>query len=344
MPGDDDVVFDLECCGVCHSDLHMIQNDLGNSVFPMIPGHELAGTVTSVGKNVTKFNVGDSIGVGCFVDSCRDCAACKCGDEQYCGKGMTLTYNSPRAHGRAGPLEDTPTKGGYSSKYVVNENYGIKVPKSYPLEKAGPVMCSAITLWDPLMHFGAGKGGKKVGIAGIGGLGVMGIKLALALGNEVYGITNSPGKKAKIEEFGAKCVVASDPEAMKAMAGTFDLILDTVSAKHDLMTYIPLLAHDGTHVLLGLVTEPFSFVSLPMIFQRTKVAGSVIAGIKSTQDCMDFCAEKNIYQETQLVPCDKVNWVLEKLKSVNDTPVRYVLDIKNTMPKFSEVEGDVAQS
>mmetsp|Transcript_22722 Transcript_22722/g.71142 ORF Transcript_22722/g.71142 Transcript_22722/m.71142 type:complete len:370 (-) Transcript_22722:132-1241(-) len=336
-PGEEDVVFRLVCCGVCHTDLHFVKNDLGGSRYPLVPGHELAGVVTHVGSKVTKFKVGSKIGVGCFVDSCLDCAYCKQGDEQYCTKGMTMTYGFDKTYGRAGPADSGYTQGGYSSQMVINERFAIVVPDDYPLEKAGPVMCSAITMYDPLVHWGAGSGGKSVGIVGIGGLGVFGIKLAAALGNKVYAFTTNPSKVAKIKELGAEPIVSSDGEAMAAAANSLDLILDTVSAKHEIPQYVDLLKNDGTLVMLGLVTEPLAFSQLPLVFGRRSIAGSLIAGIKVTQECMDLCAEKKIYQETQLVPCDKINEIFDKLESVNDTPVRYVLDIENTMPKPEDI-------
>eukprot|EP00403_Amphidinium_massartii_P030870 CAMPEP_0178401334 /NCGR_PEP_ID=MMETSP0689_2-20121128/16248_1 /TAXON_ID=160604 /ORGANISM="Amphidinium massartii, Strain CS-259" /LENGTH=369 /DNA_ID=CAMNT_0020022151 /DNA_START=75 /DNA_END=1184 /DNA_ORIENTATION=+ len=332
-PGDEDIVFRLVCCGVCHSDLHFVENDLGNSRYPLVPGHELAGIVTHVGNAVTKFAVGDKVAVGCFVDSCRECEYCKQGDEQYCVKGMTMTYGSDRDHGRAGPKELGWTQGGYSSQYTINEKYAISVPGDYPLTSAGPLCCSAITMWDPLCHWGCKEGGKKVGIVGIGGLGTFGIKLAKALGNEVFAFTTNPKKAEKIKEMGAEPILSTDADAMAKAAGSIDLILDTVSAKHDIKPLVNTLRSDGTLVMIGLVAEPLEIVTPPMLFGRKSVAGSLIAGIASTQECMNFCAEKKIYQETELVPVDKVNEVYEKLESVNDLPVRYVLDIEGTMPK-----------
>ena len=219
----------------------------------------------------------------------------------------------------------------------MHEHFGIPIPAEYPLEKAGPLMCSGITVWDPLVHFGAGNGGKKVAVAGVGGLGVFAIKLARALGNEVTGLTTNPNKRAKIEEFGATCLVLSDADALAAAAKSFDLILDTIPKAHDLMQYVPLLAHDGTHVLLGLNTEPYAVSGLPLVFGRTRIAGACIAGIQSTQDCMAFCAKHKIFQETELIPVDRLNEAFEKLEQKNDLPVRYVLDIAGTLPSPDDI-------
>ncbi|KAK3233284.1 hypothetical protein CYMTET_56409 [Cymbomonas tetramitiformis] len=327
-PGEYDICFHVKFCGVCHSDIHTAKNDLGGAVFPVIPGHELAGVVAKVGSKVKKFQVGDHIGVGCFVDSCLDCAECSAGDEQYCSKGMTLTYNSAPTHGRCGPPNpDVRTYGGYTNKMVIHERFAIKLPNTYPLEKAGPLMCAAITLWDPLRHWKVGPG-SRVGIAGIGGLGHMGVKLARALGAEVTAITSSPGKVESAKAMGADhVVVSSDPESVKAATKSLDLILNTISAGHDVMNYVPLLDTNGSIVQLGLVTQPHTVNQLPLIFGRKSIAGSVIAGIKSTQLCIDFCAKMNIEPEVVIKPVSEIDAIYNILDTKNDGAMRYVLDM-----------------
>mmetsp|Transcript_26085 Transcript_26085/g.46384 ORF Transcript_26085/g.46384 Transcript_26085/m.46384 type:complete len:361 (-) Transcript_26085:173-1255(-) len=330
-PGPDDVVIDIKYCGVCHSDLHTAKGEWGMPVYPCVPGHEAAGVVSAVGSNVTKFKVGDHAGVGCFVDSCLDCSQCTAGDEQYCEKGMTMTYNSKPVHGRAGPVESPTTYGGYSRTMVVNERFTIKIPDGYPMECAGPLMCAAITVWDPLRHWGA-KEGTRVGIIGMGGLGMMGLKLAKALGCDVTAITSSPNKVDTCKEMGADhVIVSSDEECMKKAEKSLDLILNTVSASHEVATYIPLLFSSGTIVQLGGVTTDHKLNQMALLFARRSVAGSLIGGIKSTQECVDFCHKNNIVPTVDVVSCDKINEVYEILSTKNDAVKRYVLDIANTL-------------
>mmetsp|Transcript_6425 Transcript_6425/g.16463 ORF Transcript_6425/g.16463 Transcript_6425/m.16463 type:complete len:420 (+) Transcript_6425:67-1326(+) len=333
--GEYDVHVEMKYCGVCHSDVHFARNDLGNATYPMVPGHELAGICVAVGKKVTKFAVGDQVGVGCFVDSCLSCKQCDAGEEQYCEKGMTLTYGGEDKHGRAthGPgFEKLGTFGGYSSQMVIHERFAIKIPKSYPLEMAGPLMCAAITMYDPMKHFGA-KAGTRIAIAGLGGLGMMGIKLAKALGCEVTVISRSSAKKDyALKTLGADRYIAlDDAAALAAATKSLDLILDTVSADHDVMSYIPLLDVSGQHVCLGLCTKPHSVPQLPLIFNRVGVHGSVIGGIKNTQEVVDLCAAKGIYPEIKVVPVKELNSVFEKLSASNDAGIRYVLDIGKTL-------------
>mmetsp|Transcript_46851 Transcript_46851/g.117282 ORF Transcript_46851/g.117282 Transcript_46851/m.117282 type:complete len:361 (+) Transcript_46851:281-1363(+) len=330
-PGPNDVVIDVKYCGVCHSDIHTAKGDWGPAVYPCVPGHEAAGVISAVGSDVTKFKVGDHAGVGCFVDSCLDCSQCHAGDEQYCEKGMTGTYNGKPVHGRAGPVDAPTTYGGYSQTMVVNERFTIKIPQDYPLECAGPLMCAAITVWDPMMHWGV-KEGTRVGILGMGGLGMMGLKLAKGLGCEVTVITSSPNKVESCKEMGAdRVIVSSSEECMKKAALSLDLILNTVSATHEVATYIPLLASAGTIVQLGGVTTDHKLNQMPLMFNRRSVAGSLIGGIRATQECLDFCHKKGIRPNVEVVSCDKINDVYDILTTKNDAVRRYVLDIANTL-------------
>lgn len=288
----------------------------------------------AVGAKVTKFRTGDHVGVGCFVDSCLSCKNCDKGEEQYCVKGATFTYGAAPTHGRAnnGPgFESAPTYGGYSSQMVIHERFAIMIPKDYPLEKAGPLMCAAITMYDPLKHFGA-KAGTRVAILGLGGLGTMGVKLAKALGCHVTVLSRNDSKRKYALSIGADAYVAvGDPEQVRAAGKSLDLILDTISANHDITTYLPLLDVSGIIVALGLCTQPHSVPQLPLIFNRTGIHGSVIGGIKTTQEVVDLCASKKIYPETKVVPVSELNRVFESLAAGNDTGVRYVLDIGNTL-------------
>ena len=328
-PGEGDVAFDLDYCGICHSDLHFLKNDLMNTTYPLTPGHELIGTVTSVGTGVKGFAVGDKIGVGCMVDSCLSCTNCQMDEEQYCDKGATFTYGSMPAHGRAGP-EGKPTVGGYCTKMVVNERFAIKIPASAhdKLAKAAPLMCAGITLYDPIKAFGV-TNGTRVGIAGVGGLGMMGIEIAAAMGAEVTAISLSRSKEERAKALGAKNFVAmNDEESLNAAAGSLDIILDTVSACHDSEPYAKLLDKRGTLVLLGLQVTPVAVGAPHFVFTRKSVTGSLIGGIKNTQEMIDFCCEKNIYPEIEVIDASKIGDALQKLEDGNDAGVRYVIDCK----------------
>lgn len=324
-PGDDDVAFDIAYNGICHTDVHFVENDLGFSQYPLTPGHELIGVVTSVGKNVSKFAVGDHVGVGCMVDSCQTCKWCKADEEQYCATGSTFTYGGVTSYGRAGP-NGNPTIGGYSTKMVVNEKFAVKVPKEAPLAAAAPLLCAGITMYDPLKAFGC-KAGMRVGIIGIGGLGQMGVKIAAAMGAHVIAISRSPGKKAEAMAIGANdFLVSTDANAMKAAAGSIDLLLDTISVCHDSETYSDLLATKGTMVMIGLQTTPVATACTKFLFKRISVTGSLIGGMKSTQEMMDFCVAHKIYPDIEVISKDQVCESLHKLKEGNDRIVRYVID------------------
>ena len=334
--GEMDVKFKMEFCGICHSDCHLGLNHLGGSMYPMVPGHELCGTVIEVGSGVTKVKVGDKCGVGCIIDSCLDCGTCKGGDEQYCEKGgSTHTYNSLKNHGHIGGNQETQNFGGYSGSNVVHEHFIIKIPDDMPLEKAGPIMCAGITMYDPLRHWGATKeGGPKmcIGIVGVGGLGTMGIKMAHALGHRVVAISTSAGKEELAKGKGADAfVVSTDGASMAKEAGKLDLIINTVSAAHEVSHYLSLLKTNGTIVQLGLVPQPHSVCQLPLIFGRKSVSGSLIGGIPATEECLAFCAKHNITPDTQLVEASEIDWAWDQLTTVNKDGIRYVIDIQKSL-------------
>ncbi len=314
-----DIVIDILYCGVCHSDIHQARDEWGGSLFPMVPGHEIAGRVVAVGGQATKFKVGDLAAVGCFVDSCRVCPSCKEGLEQYCEGGMTATYN---ARDKAGE----PTYGGYSERIVVDEGYALKVSEKLDLAAAAPLLCAGITLYSPLRHWKAGPG-KKVGIVGIGGLGHMGVKFARAFGAHVVLFTTSPGKVEDGKRLGAhEVVISTDPDAVAKHAGTFDLIVDAVSAEHDLNAYLKLLKRDGTHVLVGVPEKPSPVHAFSVIIGRKSLAGSCIGGIAETQEMLDFCAEKGIVSDVEIIPIQKINEAYERMIK-GDVKYRFVIDM-----------------
>jgi len=331
---DSAVRFEMLYCGICHSDVHTGVNDWGPCNFPFVGGHELLGRVVEVGSKVTKFKVGDAVGVGCFIDACLDCVNCEKGDEQYCLKGMTGTYNGEKKHGRCGGNQETRTAGGYSASHTVHEDFVLKIPDGMDLVKTAPILCAGITMYSPLMHWGAGTGEKKtVGIVGIGGLGTMGIKLAKALGNDVMAISSSAHKEALAKEKGATMFACSrDPESMKANAGKCDLILNTVSASHDINTYLPLLSKGGaTCVQLGGVTSPHAVHQFGLMMNRMSIAGSLIGGIKETQDCIDLCFKHGIYPDCTVVEAKDIDSCWDKLTKTNADGIRYVIDIKKSL-------------
>ena len=320
-PREDDVVIDILYSGVCHSDIHNAYNDWGGTKYPMVPGHEIIGRVVYVGKSVTKFAVGDLAGVGCMVDSCQHCSACKQGLEQYCEEGNTLTYNDIDRH------DGLPTFGGYSDKIVVTEKFVVKVPEGIDLRGAAPLLCAGITTWSPLRHWQVGEG-SKVAVVGLGGLGHMAIKLANALGAEVTLFTRSPDKEADARRLGASHVVLStDPEQMKAAANQFDLIIDTVPYVHDLNPYIPTLALSGTLVLVGYLgaLDPF-LNTVPLILGRKSVAGSVIGGIAETQEMLDFCGKHGITADVEVINIQDINNAWQRMLK-SDVKYRFVIDI-----------------
>jgi alcohol dehydrogenase (NADP+) len=318
-PRKNDVAIDIKFCGICHSDIHQVRDEWGGSIFPMVPGHEIAGVVTAVGSKVTKFKVGDRVGVGCFVDSCRGCPECRKGLEQFCSKGMVVTYNG-REH------DGTPTFGGYSEKIVVDENYVLRLPGNLPLDASAPLLCAGITLYSPLRHWQAGPG-KNVGIIGLGGLGHMGVKLAHAMGAQVTVLSHSMKKQADALRLGADHFYAtSESGTLAKLKGSFDLIVNTVSAAIDWNEYLELLKVDGTLVVVGAPDRPVPVNAFNLLMGRRSLAGSLIGGIRETQEMLDFCGNKNIACDIELIPITQVNEAYERvLKS--DVRYRFVIDI-----------------
>ncbi len=320
-PRDHDVVIDIKFSGICHSDIHQARNEWGGSMYPMVPGHEIAGVVRAVGAKVTKHHVGDHVGIGCFVDSCRTCAHCVQTLDQYCLEGNTQTYNSYERDGKS------ITQGGYSNVIVADENYVLRIPKSIPLDKAAPLLCAGITLFSPLTHWKAGPG-KKVGIMGLGGLGHMGVKIAKALGAEVTVLSHSDRKREDAMKMGAHHFVSTyDKEAMKKLSNSFDLIINTVSsADINMHEFFALLKLDATLVSVGAPDKPLSISPFPLIMMRRNYAGSVIGSIKETQEMLDFCAKHEIAPEIELIAPAQVNEAYERvLKS--DVRYRFVMDM-----------------
>ncbi|MGZ3546772.1 MAG: NAD(P)-dependent alcohol dehydrogenase [Vulcanimicrobiaceae bacterium] len=318
-PGPDDILIEIRYCGVCHSDIHQARDEWGGSIFPMVPGHEIVGTVVETGDNVRTWSVGDTVGVGCFVDSCRECEACKTGEEQYCERGASFTYNSHERDGK------TPTYGGYSSQITVDQAYAVRIPKGIPLEAAAPLLCAGITTYSPLRKFGV-KAGVKVAILGLGGLGHMGVKLAKALGANVTVLSHSPDKREDAQRLGAdEFVATNDPQAFEQNAGRFDFILDTVSAQHDYNAYLNLLRRDGTMVLVGL-PDPTPLSAGPLIGRRRRLARSNIGGIRETQEMLDFCAAHGIASDVEVIAIQQINEAYERTMK-SDVRYRFVIDI-----------------
>lgn len=318
----DDVEIDILFCGVCHSDLHWARNDWGfTSYYPVVPGHEIVGRVTRVGDKAGRFQPGDLVGVGCLVDSCRVCKPCRLNLEQYCEEGQTGTYGGHDRH------DGSPTQGGYSTRIVVSEAFVLRVPEKLDTKAVAPLLCAGITTWSPLRHWKVGPG-KRVGVIGLGGLGHMAIKLARALGAEVTLFTRSPGKEADARRLGAGQVVLSTDDAqMAAVANTFDVIIDTVPYKHDLMPYLPTLALDGTLVLVGLVGSiGHDLSTVPLLFGRRSVAASVIGGIAETQEMLDFCAEHDIVADVEMIDMPAINEAYERMLA-SDVKYRFVIDM-----------------
>jgi uncharacterized zinc-type alcohol dehydrogenase-like protein len=320
-PRADDVVVDILYCGVCHSDIHQARNEWGGSSYPMVPGHEIIGRVSAVGSAVSKFKIGDMVGVGCMVDSCQHCAACGQGLEQYCAEGSTFTYNSTDRR------DGLPTFGGYSERIVVSDKFVLRVPDKLDPKSAAPLLCAGITTWSPLRHWKIGKG-SKVAVVGLGGLGHMGLKFAKALGADVTLFTRSPGKEDEARRLGADHVVLStDPAQMQAVAGQFDFILDTVPHQHDLNPYLLTLKLNGVHVLVGLV-EPIDppVHAGTIIFGRRSIAGSLIGGIAETQEMLDFCAEHGISSDVEMITMQDINEAYERMLR-SDVRYRFVIDL-----------------
>ncbi|MDE1764103.1 MAG: NAD(P)-dependent alcohol dehydrogenase [Thaumarchaeota archaeon] len=321
-PREHDVVIDIKYCGICHTDIHQVTDGWGGSVYPMVPGHEIAGIVSQIGSRVTRYKVGDKVGVGCFVDSCRSCDPCKRGLEQYCQNGMSTTYNGVERDGK------TATQGGYSEKIVVDENYVLRMPENIPLDSAAPLLCAGVTLYSPLAHWKAGPG-KKVGIVGLGGLGHIGVKIAHALGSEVTVLSHSLSKQADAKKLGAdKFYATADPETFEKLKGYFDLIINTVSSGIDLNAYLELLKLDGAMILVGMPETNASVGPFLLAGARRTLAGSLIGGIKETQDMLDFCGKNNIACDIELISIQKVNEAYKRILK-SDVRYRFVIDIKS---------------
>ena len=317
--GAHDILIDIKFAGICHSDVHQAQEDWGSSIFPMVPGHEIAGVVTQVGSAVTKFKVGDRAGVGCFVDSCRECDNCKAGLEQYCLGHIVLTYNGYEAD------LTSPTYGGYSTHIVVDENYGLLIPDNLPLDIAAPLLCAGITLYSPLRHWQAGPG-KRVGIMGLGGLGHMGVKIAHAMGADVTLISHSATKEDDARRLGADhFILSSDSKAMKAARNSLDLIMNTVSADIDLDRYVSLIALHGTMCVVGLPVKPLSVSAFTLTDQRRSIAGTNNGGIAENQEMLNFCAEHGFGSDIEVIAVQQVNEAWARLAK-SDVRYRFVID------------------
>ena len=317
--GPHDVLIAITHCGICHSDIHQARNEWGGSIFPMVPGHEIVGTVAQVGNVVKQFHVGETVGVGCFVDSCRTCPACREGLEQYCEVGMLLTYS-----GR--DKDDQPTQGGYSTQIVVDENYVLRIPSALSPAGAAPLLCAGITTYSPLRHWGVGKY-HKLAVVGLGGLGHMAVKIGKALGTDVTVLSTSERKRKDAERLGAfDFVLTLQSETFTRLQRHFDFILDTVSAPHNYNAYVNLLKTDGTMILVGAPDKPTPLEPFPLILHRRRIAGSVIGGIRETQEMLDFCATDNIESDIEVIPIQQVNEAYERVLK-GDVRFRFVIDL-----------------
>ena len=316
---DADVALDILFAGICHSDIHQVREEWGPSIFPMVPGHEIVGRVTAIGSAVSKFAVGDLIGVGVFIDSCRKCPNCLAGLEQYCNEGMTGTYNTLERDGK------TVAYGGYSNAFVIDQDYAVKVPDSLDLAGVAPLMCAGITLYSPLRHWKAGPG-RRVAVMGLGGLGHMGVKFAVALGAEVTVLSHSENKRADALAMGAHHFICTKDEAVfKELRGTFDLILNTVSADINLEDYLNLLDVDGTLVVIGLPGKPYSFGAGTLLSRRRSIGGSMIGGIAELQEMIDFCGEHKITSDVEVIKADYINTAYDRTVA-SDVKYRFVID------------------
>lgn len=317
--GPHDVQIDIAYCGVCHSDLHQIKNDWFPGIFPMVPGHEIVGKIVKTGDHVKKFKTGDLAGVGCMVDSCRTCDNCREGLEQYCEQGPVYTYNGTDKDG-------TPTYGGYSNTIVVHEDFVVHISEKLALAAAAPLLCAGITTYSPLRYWKVGKG-HKLAVLGLGGLGHMGVKFGVAFGAEVTVLSTSPSKEAAARALGAhKFVVTSDPAQVEAVKGSFDFILDTVSASHDMNMYLSLLRTNGTHICVGAPSDPHQISAFSLLAGRKSVSGSGIGGMPETQEMMDFCAEHNIVSDVEMINIKDIHAAYERMEK-GDVRYRFVIDM-----------------
>jgi uncharacterized zinc-type alcohol dehydrogenase-like protein len=319
-PGPKDVCFDILYCGVCHSDIHQVRNEWGNSIFPMVPGHEIVGRVTGVGRQVSKFKTGDLVGVGCLVDSCRTCDNCREGLEQYCLNGNSATYNGYEQD------KKTPTYGGYSKLMVADEDFVLHISEKLPLNGVAPLLCAGITTYSPLRHWKIGAG-HKVGILGLGGLGHMAVKFAVSFGAEVTMLSSSPSKEADAKRLGAhKFVLTKDPEQLKKFRGYFDFIVDTVSAPHDHNTYLGLLKTNGVLICVGAPPTPTQILGFNLIGGRKSIAGSLIGGLPETQEMLDYCAAHNIVSDVEMIDIKDIQTAYDRMLK-GDVRYRFVIDM-----------------
>jgi len=315
-----DVAIDITYCGVCHSDLHTVNGDWGPQPYPLVPGHEIVGIVSAVGSEASKYKVGDKVAVGCMVDSCQECDHCHDGEEQYCRNGMTPTYGVPDR--KTGDI----TQGGYSKHIVVREEFVLRIPENLDMSRAAPILCAGITTYSPLRTWKVTKG-SRVGVIGLGGLGHMAVKLAVAMGAEVTVISRSNNKETQAKEIGAKGIlVSSDQQAMQQAASSLDLIIDTVPVKHDINIYVPLLDLDGTLTIVGQIGPLEEPMTLPLVLGRRRVAGSLIGGITETQELLDFCAEHQVYPECETIKMEQINDAFKQL-AAGDLAHRFVIDM-----------------
>jgi alcohol dehydrogenase (NADP+) len=321
-PGPRDVVIDILYCGICHTDIHMVRNEWSIGRYPMVPGHEIVGRVSDAGADVTKCKAGDAVGVGCFVDSCRECSACRDGDEQYCEQEPTLTYSSLERDGK------TLTQGGYSTRIVVNEDYVFRLPSGKPLERVAPLLCAGITTYSPLRRAEL-RGGESVAVVGLGGLGHLGVRIARAMGAKVTVISHSAHKREDAKRLGAEDFIAtSEPDAFRRNARRFDFILGTVSAAHDVNGLLGLLRRDGTMVMVGAPPQPVPITAFSLIQNRHRLGGSMIGGLRETQEMLDFCGDNGIVADVEVIPIQQVNDAFERtLRS--DVRYRFVIDLSS---------------
>ena len=317
--GDHDVALKVSYSGICHSDIHQVAEDWGPSMFPMVPGHEIAGIVTSVGRKVTKFKVGDPIGVGVFIDSCRICSNCTAGLQQYCSKGMIGTYNAMEADGK------TVAMGGYSDFFVINEDYALKIPTNLDLRGVAPLLCAGITLYSPIKHWKTSPG-MKVAVMGLGGLGHMGVKFAVAMGAEVTVLSHSPSKEADALAMGAHAFIATNnPDNFKPIQKKFDLILNTISAEIVIDDYLKLLKLDGTLVVVGIPAQPYKINVRNLLSGRRSIAGTMIGGLPEIQEMLDFCGEHNILSDVEVIDANYINEAYVRTVA-SDVKYRFVID------------------
>ncbi|MEK7389495.1 MAG: NAD(P)-dependent alcohol dehydrogenase [Elusimicrobiota bacterium] len=319
-PGDHDIRIDISFCGICHSDIHQARNEWGAASYPMVPGHEIVGRVTHVGRRVRKFKVGEFAAVGCLVDSCRKCPNCRKGLEQHCTQFVSFTYGSVERDGK------TPTQGGYSSHIVVDSAYALTVASGQPLERVAPLLCAGITTYSPLKRFGARRG-SRVGVLGLGGLGHMAVKLAAAMGSEVVVLSGSPAKRADAKRLGAHdFVLTSQAQEMSKNAGRLDLIIDTVSAPHDVNAALALLKTEGVLALVGASPTPLQVGPFALIVGRRQIAGSLVGGIAQTQEMLDFCAKKKVLADVEVIAARDINSAYERLLK-SDVRYRFSIDL-----------------